>query len=109
MDSYDFGPETVTWGDAANDPYSYIISVNDYDDEGENYDNDDVEGLGPSGAKVTLFGETNIKMEAEAGHSGRQALQIFVKAQLQKGDEPFIALFLAFGVQPIPFDPGCHV
>merc|ERR1712156_1176896 len=70
VDSYDFGPETVTWGDAANDPYSYIISVNDYDDEGENYDNDDVEGLGPSGAKVTLFGETNIKMEAEAGHSG---------------------------------------
>ena len=109
MDSYDFGPETVTWGDAANDPYSYIISVNDYDDEGENYDNDDVEGLGPSGAKVTLFGETNIKMEAEAGNTGRQALQIFVKAQLQKGDEPFIALFLAFGVQPIPFDPGCHV
>merc|ERR1712180_348842 len=46
------------------------FSVNDYDDEGENYDNDDVEGLGPSGAKVTLFGETNIKMEAEAGHSG---------------------------------------
>merc|ERR1712212_1341454 len=70
VDSYDFGPETVTWGDAPNDPYSYIISVNDYDDEGENYDNDDVEGLGPSGAKVTLFGETNIKMEAEAGHSG---------------------------------------
>merc|ERR1711962_1279300 len=70
VDSYDFGPETVTWGDASNDPYSYIISVNDYDDEGENYDNDDVVGLGPSGAKVTLFGETNIKMEAEAGHSG---------------------------------------
>merc|ERR1712180_242338 len=70
VDSYDFGPETVTWGDAANDPYMYKIYVNDYDDEGENYDNDDVEGLGPSGAKVTLFGETNIKMEAEAGHSG---------------------------------------
>merc|ERR1711872_289919 len=70
VDSYDYGPETVTWGDAANDPYSYNILVNDYDDEGDNSDNDDVEGLGPSGAKVTLFGETNIKMEAEAGHSG---------------------------------------
>merc|ERR1711973_827218 len=70
VDSYDFGPETVTWGDAANDPYSYNILVNDYDDEGDNWDNDDVEGLGPSGAKVTLFGETNIKMEAEAGNSG---------------------------------------
>merc|ERR1711973_1002413 len=70
VDSYDYGPETVTWGDAANDPYSYNILVNDYDDEGDNWDNDDVEGLGPSGAKVTLFGETNIKMEAEAGNSG---------------------------------------
>merc|ERR1711936_668246 len=64
VDSYDFGPETVTWGGAANDPHSYNILVNDYDDEGDNWDNDDVEGLGPSGAKVTLFGETNIKMEA---------------------------------------------
>ena len=63
------GPETVTWGDAANDPYMYKIWVNDYDDL----------GVGQSGAKITLFGETNIKMEAEAGKSGRQALQIFVK------------------------------
>ena len=109
VDSYDYGPETVTWGDAVNDPYSYNILVNDYDDEGDNWDNDDVEGLGPSGAKVTLFGETNIKMEAEAGNTGRQALQIFVKAQLQKGDRPFIALFLAFRHQPSPNDPGCHV
>merc|ERR1712180_320408 len=70
VDSWDYGPETVTWGDAANDPYSYNILVNDYDDEGDNSDNDDVEGLGPSGAKVTLFGETNIKMEAEAGNTG---------------------------------------
>merc|ERR1711872_819482 len=54
------GPETVTWGDAANDPYMYKIWVNDYDDL----------GVGQSGAKVTLFGENNIKMEAEAGRSG---------------------------------------
>merc|ERR1711973_901414 len=54
------GPETVTWGDAPNDPYIYRISVNDYDDL----------GVGQSGAKITLFGETNIKMEAEAGRSG---------------------------------------
>merc|ERR1711973_369497 len=54
------GPETVTWGDAPNDPYMYKIWVNDYDDL----------GVGQSGAKVTLFGETNIKMEAEAGKSG---------------------------------------
>merc|ERR1711872_339732 len=54
------GPETVTWGDATNDPYIYRISVNDYDDL----------GVGQSGAKITLFGETNIKMEAEAGRSG---------------------------------------
>jgi len=60
VDSYDYGPETVTWGDAANDPYMYKIWVNDYDDL----------GVGQSGAKITLFGETNIKMEAEAGHSG---------------------------------------
>ena len=93
------GPETVTWGDATNDPYIYRISVNDYDDL----------GVGQSGAKITLFGETNIKMEAEAGKSGRQVLQIFVKAQLQKGDEPFIAMFLALRHQPIPYDSGCHV
>merc|ERR1711973_488818 len=60
VDSYDYGPETVTWGDAANDPYMYKIWVNDYDDL----------GVGQSGAKITLFGETNIKMEAEAGKSG---------------------------------------
>merc|ERR1711973_981207 len=60
VDSYDYGPETVTWGDAANDPYMYKIWVNDYDDL----------GVGQSGAKITLFGETNIKMEAEAGRSG---------------------------------------
>merc|ERR1712055_644295 len=60
VDSYDFGPETVTWGDAANDPYMYKIWVNDYDDL----------GVGQSGAKITLFGETNIKMAAEAGKSG---------------------------------------
>jgi len=60
VDSLDYGPETVTWGDAANDPYMYKIWVNDYDDL----------GVGQSGAKITLFGETNIKMEAEAGHSG---------------------------------------
>merc|ERR1712156_590247 len=59
VDSLDYGPETVTWGDAANDPYMYKIWVNDYDDL----------GLGQSGAKITLFGETNIKMEAEAGTS----------------------------------------
>ena len=99
VDTYDYGPETVTWGDAANDPYMYKIWVNDYDDL----------GVGQSGAKITLFGETNIKMEAEAGNTGRQALQIFVKAQLQKGDRPFIALFLAFRHQPSPNDPGCNV
>merc|ERR1712240_640682 len=60
VDSYDYGPETVTWGDADNDPYMYKIWVNDYDDL----------GVGQSGAKITLFGETNIKMEAEAGRSG---------------------------------------
>merc|ERR1712115_7880 len=60
VDSYDYGPETVTWRDADNDPYMYKIWVNDYDDE----------GVGQSGAKITLFGETNIKMEAEAGRSG---------------------------------------
>merc|ERR1712055_436305 len=60
VDSYDYGPETVTWGDAANDPYMYKIWVNDYDDL----------GVGQSGAKITLFGETNIKMAAEAGKSG---------------------------------------
>merc|ERR1711973_586212 len=61
VDSYNYGPETVTWGDAPNDPYMYKIWVNDYYDD---------LGVGISGAKITLFGETNIKMEAEAGKSG---------------------------------------
>merc|ERR1711973_1020941 len=61
VDSYNYGPETVTWGDAPNDPYMYKIWVNDYYDD---------LGVGQSGAKITLFGETNIKMEAEAGKSG---------------------------------------
>merc|ERR1711973_902684 len=61
VDSYTYGPETVPWGDAPNDPYMYKIWVNDYYDD---------LGVGQSGAKITLFGETNIKMEAEAGKSG---------------------------------------
>merc|ERR1711872_1091122 len=61
VDSYNYGPETVTWRDADNDPYMYKIWVNDYYDD---------LGVGQSGAKITLFGETNIKMEAEAGKSG---------------------------------------
>ena len=82
VDSYDYGPETVTWGDAPNDPYMYKIWVNDYDDL----------GVGQSGAKITLFGETNIKMEAEAGNSGRQSIQIFVKAQHCPNDPDLLQL-----------------
>ena len=46
--------ETVTWSDAENDPYDYLIYINDYGNG----------GVKPSGARIALYGETTVKLEA---------------------------------------------
>ena len=49
-----YGPETVTWSDAENDPYDYLIYINDYGNG----------GVKPSGARIALYGETTVNLEA---------------------------------------------
>jgi len=60
IDVYGYGPETITWTDADNDAYNYMIYVNDYD----------LGGVAGTGARITLYGETQIEMEVADGDSG---------------------------------------
>jgi len=67
-DVFGYGPETITWTDAANDAYSYMIYVYDY---GYDYSYDyDQNGVAGAGARITLYGETQIEMEVADGDSG---------------------------------------
>ena len=54
-----YGPETITWTDADNDPYSYKLYV--YDDYWS--------GVAKTGARITLYGETEVKMQVVDGDS----------------------------------------
>ena len=54
-----YGPETITWTDADNDPYSYKLYV--YDDYWS--------GVAKTGASITLYGETEVKMQVVDGDS----------------------------------------
>ena len=64
--------------DADKDAYNYMIYVNDYDQG----------GVAGTGARITLYGETQIEMEVADGDSGElwvvpnicQKLQIFTKS-----------------------------
>merc|ERR1712212_445773 len=58
VDSY--GPETITWTDAANDAYLYELYVNDYSQR----------GVAGTGASITLYGETTVKMSVVDEDSG---------------------------------------
>jgi len=60
IDVYEYGPETITWTDADNDAHSYMIYVHDYDQG----------GVAGTGARITLYGETEIEMEVADGDSG---------------------------------------
>lgn len=60
MDEDGYGPETITWTDADNDAYSYMIYVNDYSEN----------RVAGTGARITLYGETEIEMEVADGDSG---------------------------------------
>ena len=52
-----FGPETITWRDAASDPYKYILYVNAFDGD-----------FASSGAKILIYDDkTSIKMEVSEG------------------------------------------
>ena len=60
IDVYEYGPETITWTDADNDAYSYMIYVNDYSEN----------RVAGTGARITLYGETEIEMEVADEDSG---------------------------------------
>jgi len=60
IDVYEYGPETITWTDADNDAHSYMIYVHDYNQG----------GVAGTGARITLYGETQIEMEVADGDSG---------------------------------------
>jgi len=67
-----FGPETITWSDAENDPYYYTLYVHNYDRP----KNPDVAG---NGAHIVLYGKTNITMHSkDAGDGGYWMLGDFV-------------------------------
>ena len=51
-DVYEFGPETITWTDAANDAYLYELYVHDYSEV----------GVAGTGASIILYGETPVEM-----------------------------------------------
>ena len=52
-----FGPGTITWRDAASDPYKYILYVNAFDGD-----------FASSGAKILIYDDkTSIKMEVSEG------------------------------------------
>ena len=52
-----FGPETITWRDAASDPYKYLLYVNAFDGD-----------FASSGAKILIYDDkTSIKMEVSEG------------------------------------------
>jgi len=60
VDTYGFGPETITWTDADNDAYIYMLYVHDYDGN----------GVAGTGARITLYGETAVEMEVAGGDTG---------------------------------------
>merc|ERR1712106_839601 len=60
VDTYGFGPETMTWTDADNDAYIYMLYVHDYDGN----------GVAGTGARITLYGETAVEMEVAGGDTG---------------------------------------
>ena len=59
LDIIRYGPETITWTDAANDAYLYELYVHDYD-EG---------GVAGTGAAITLYGETSVELTVVDGDS----------------------------------------
>lgn len=60
IDVAGYGPETITWTDADNDAYVYMIYVHDYSEN----------RVAGTGARITLYGETAIEMEVADGDSG---------------------------------------
>ena len=71
IDVYEYGPETITWTDAANDAYSYMIYVNDYSEN----------RVAGTGARITLYGDTEIEMEVADGDSGELWVFFFIFAK----------------------------
>jgi len=56
-----YGPETITWNDAATDNYEYMIYVHDNGERGT---------VAGTRARITLYGETEVKMQVVDGDSG---------------------------------------
>jgi len=55
------GSETITWNEGAADPFSYLIYVHDY--------GTDAPGFDASEARISFYGESVVKMEAEDGNN----------------------------------------
>jgi len=56
-----YGPETITWTDADMDDYSYMLYVNDASERGT---------VAGTRARITLYGETEVKKQVVDGDSG---------------------------------------
>jgi len=49
------GSETITWNQGVADPYTYLLYVHDYDEQ----------GFSESEGRISFYGETVVKMEVE--------------------------------------------
>ena len=58
---FSLGSETITWNEGAADPFSYLIYVHDY--------GTDAPGFDASEARISFYGESVVKMEAEDGNN----------------------------------------
>ena len=55
----EMGSETITWNKGAEDPYTYLIYVHDYSEQ----------GFSESAGRISFYGETIVKMEVEDGNN----------------------------------------
>ena len=55
----EMGSETITWNKGADDPYTYLIYVHDYSEQ----------GFSESEGRISFYGETIVKMEVEDGNN----------------------------------------
>ena len=62
IDVASYGPETITWTDAANDAYLYELYVHDYDEV----------GVAGTDASIILYGETPVEMSVVDLESGEK-------------------------------------
>ena len=84
------GPETITWRDAASDPYKYFLYVNAFNGD-----------FARSGVKISIYDDktTPIKMEVPEGATVGDrwgSFQMFDKTQEDKSSFVYECTYISF-------------